>query len=92
MTSDFIDSLLIKIFLECCLNFSSSKHHTGMEIKKHYQKWFFQIQTKKLLSGPEIDPEKLNYAASKSGVLRKLSLENRISFNFNETSVRYVTN
>ena len=35
----------------------------------------FKSKLENLLSSPEIDPEKLNYAASKSGPPRKLSLE-----------------
>ena len=47
-----------------------------MEIKKNtIRSSSFESKLENLLSSSEIDPEKLNYAASKSGPSRKLSLE-----------------
>ena len=81
MTPYFIQGLLMKIFLVHCFNFSSSKHlpwHTRMEIKKSIiRSSSFKPTLENLLSSPEIDPEKLNYAASKSGLSRKLSLKTK---------------
>ena len=50
-----------------------------MEIKKKntIRSSSFESKLENLLSGPEIDPEKLNYTASKSGPSRKLSLETK---------------
>ena len=50
-----------------------------MEIKKNtIRSSSFESKLGNLLSSLEIDPEKLNYAASKSGPSRKLSLETEL--------------
>ena len=57
--------------------------------KKTLSEVVLSSQTRKLLSGPEIDPKKLNFTASKSESSRRLSLETDFFLDLLHTDLAY---